>query len=429
MVSGCLVSTGSAQLIEQPWRVGGTTMDGNSILNSKASLKTDPELESILEKAERFRKEKQYNISSKLWQSVLERSGDALFSEDDQIFYSLSQQVEQIIAGLPPEEGLSVYRITADAGAKEILAGADGPFDVRALQQVVRKYFVSSLGDDAALTLSSIYMDDYDFVGAIRMLRKIVDQFPDPSISMVEVYGRLAICQSLMGEKREAEKSLAMAKSLPTDSQSVKLDDIQSLIDSNRRVDGSNASNQSGYAAALANRNRTGVMPSLPTGILENDLTAIWQYFYEPDSRRWPDVKRVKPIMGPDTAELAEATVRQKESSMIDKWRKRGWRPSGTLLFDQGRVYFKTVFDLTVWSSDADSDKVIWRPLWRNKYKMDDYNSALMEVRRTFNRRGHLKTDNNGHDLPYEIQLFADRISSQMSIPGRNSLHHRRQQV
>ena len=416
-----LAAPAMGQLVEQRFNVVqplgrfGNQLSQQSILESKASLKTDPELESILEKAERFRKEKQYSISSKLWQSVLERSGDALYSENDEVFYSLSQQVEQIIAALPLNEGLSDYRITADAGAKELLAAADGPFDVRALQQVVRKYFVSSLGDEAALTLSSIYMDDYDFVGAIRMLRKIAERYPDPTVSMVEVYGRLAICQALMGETSEAEASLAKASTLPADAQSVNLQDIRSLIASGTQVDKAN-SRQTGYGAMLANRHRNGVMPALPSGILETDLTAAWQYYYAPEAPRWNDVKRNKPIFGPDTAERAADTVRSKESTMIAKWRKRNWRPTGDLLFDRGKVYFKTSFDLTVWDSNADNDKVIWRPLWRNQFKMDDYTSAMLDLRRTFNRRSQFRNDTDGHDYPYEIQLFADKVSSQMSI-------------
>ena len=296
------------------------------------------------------------------------------------------------------------------------MAAADGPFDVRALQQVVRKYFISSLGDDAALTLSSIYMDDYDFVGSIRMLQKIIDQFPDPSVSMVEVHGRLAICQALMGEKQGAQKSLAKAMSLPADSQSVKLADIQALVQSDSEAPDSNSVSQAGYTSYLANRNRNGLMPSLPSGILNNDLVSIWQYHYSPDSKRWADVKRLKPIFGPDTTTRVAETVQSKEDAMIKKWREKNWRPSGTLLFDSGQVYFKTAFDLTSWSTAADSDQVVWRSRWRNAYRMDDYNLAMMSARRYFNRHKHLRTINDSKDQPHEIQLFSDKVSSQMSI-------------
>ena len=82
------------------------------VTDSGASLKTDPDLEATLEKAERYREEKQFGIAAKLWQSVLESSGDALFSSDGKIYYSLAEQVEKIIASLPVESGLASYRIT-----------------------------------------------------------------------------------------------------------------------------------------------------------------------------------------------------------------------------------------------------------------------------------------------------------------------------
>ena len=325
------------------------------------------------------------------------------------------EQVEQIIADLPVDEGLEGLPHYCRCRCPGILAAANGAHDVRALQQVVRRYFVSSLGDDAALTLSSIYMDDYDFVGAIRMLRKIVEPYPNPSVSMVDVYARLAICQALMGETKQAQDALARARELPADSQSVNLDDIHSLIENDIDVNPRNR-DQSGLVSMLANRNRSGLMPALPSGILENDLTVVWQYHYLLSAKRWTDLQKTQPIFGPDSASRVRKTVTSREKQLIEKWKQRGWRPTGHLLFDQGRVYFKTMFDLTVWDSSADSNDVVWRPLWRNEYKMDDLTSAMMEVRRTFNRRGQLRNTKNGHDSSSEVQLFADRVSSQMSI-------------
>lgn len=158
-----------------------------------ATLKTDPDLEQWLELADRYQKDGNYQAASRFWQAVLERSGDALFSDDDQTYFSLVNRVEDILAGLPPE-GLQAYRVKADASAKEILAAAGSPYDSQALSQVVRQYFLSSLGDEAALTLSTIYIDRYDFVGAYRLLKKIVGHYPDPTVSLQEVYLKMALC-------------------------------------------------------------------------------------------------------------------------------------------------------------------------------------------------------------------------------------------
>ena len=52
---------------------------GDVGVESGATLKTDPRLESILEKADRFREDGNYRFAAQLWQAVLLQSGDALF--------------------------------------------------------------------------------------------------------------------------------------------------------------------------------------------------------------------------------------------------------------------------------------------------------------------------------------------------------------
>jgi hypothetical protein len=77
--------------------------DTPETVDSNAVLKTDPDLEAILERAERHRADGNYRVATHFWQTVLDRSGDALFSSDDTIYYSLVQQVEKTLAELPPE--------------------------------------------------------------------------------------------------------------------------------------------------------------------------------------------------------------------------------------------------------------------------------------------------------------------------------------
>ncbi len=375
---------------------------------SGALLKTDPELEAILEKAERFRQEDQLAIACKLWQTVLERSGDALYSSDDQLYFSLSQRVEDILAGLAVDDGLATYRITADAGARELLSQASGPFDERTLKQIVRRFFMSSWGDDAALTLSSIYLDRHDFVGAYRMLRKIVEHYPDPDVSLVDVQTRMALCLHMMGEPENAAAAIEQARSLAGDSVNSTVLAVAARIDDGS-VNQYEQTVRQGYRLVLANRLRNGLMPSPPDSLMQGELQAVWQYYFPPDTRRWPDVKRIQPLVGTDLAEVA-ATVTSREKKAIDNWRSQMWRPAGDLLFDRGQVYFKTAVDLTVWSQDANSDRVLWRPLWRNEYEPDDFTSANDRFRRAM-RRSRIRTTPR-----YEVQLFKDRIASQMSI-------------
>ncbi len=74
-----------------------------------APLKTDPELERLLERAEKFAEDGRYDLASILWQKVLEESSDTLMTRDGRKYTSLAEEVERTIAKLP-ETGLRVYR-------------------------------------------------------------------------------------------------------------------------------------------------------------------------------------------------------------------------------------------------------------------------------------------------------------------------------
>ena len=62
-----------------------------------ATLKTDPDLEATMEKAERYMGDGNYQTASTLWQAVLHKSGDALYSDDDETYRSMVQRVEKLV--------------------------------------------------------------------------------------------------------------------------------------------------------------------------------------------------------------------------------------------------------------------------------------------------------------------------------------------
>ena len=54
-----------------------------------ASLKTDPDLEAWMDKADRYMRDGNYRWASTLWQAVLDQSGDALYSDDEKTYHSI----------------------------------------------------------------------------------------------------------------------------------------------------------------------------------------------------------------------------------------------------------------------------------------------------------------------------------------------------
>src|SRR5690606_23796880 len=123
-----------------------------------------------------------YDLAMVLWQKVLDDSTDTVMTRDawaDQSlshkyrkYKSVATEVERTLAALP-EAPLKLYRIKADGEAQAILAAAAPDKRETALAEIVRRYFLSSLGDDAALELAALQLDRLDFIGASRLLAKV----------------------------------------------------------------------------------------------------------------------------------------------------------------------------------------------------------------------------------------------------------------
>ena len=390
-----------------------------------ASLKTDPELESILETAERYREDENYRLATKLWQAVLQRSGDTLYSSDGKEYRSLVRQVEMLLAALPPE-GLKVYRIDADANARQLLADASPESETNALSQIVRLHFLSSEGDDAALRLAAIYMDRYDFIGARRLLEKIIDVYPDPSVSLYQVRVRLALCASFLDEEEQAKKYISDAKGMESGFDE-KLRLVESSIGKLKLED--LQLDQTNWTMTHGNVQRFGVMPALPKEYLDapNGLGAKWQYYFEPRDHyvNFADT-RGRVLVGPK-ARRNQGTFGPTEEKQLKLWRDRSWRPAGHLVLDGERVYFKTGADLVVWDL-KDIERVVqnpseaiepaWRSLWRNCFSPDAATLLWRGVRLNFSSYGRRNGIDFGDDpqTDSEIQVFADQIYQRMSI-------------
>jgi len=213
---------------EETEAVSDEALQGEDKYAGGAPLKTDPDLMDRLKKADQFRKDGNYRVAAKLWQSVLGESGDILFSEDKETYYALTEKVESILAELP-ESGLSSYRIAADAAAREILAQSKSEYDLDVLSRVVKSYFMSSFGDDAAYKLGCIYLDQYDFVGAARLLQKVAEQYPDPSVPLDDVWLRIAIAYAYVGDRESAISAIDNATKAGADPESRLFQSISEL--------------------------------------------------------------------------------------------------------------------------------------------------------------------------------------------------------
>lgn len=401
-------------------------------LESGAILKTDPELEGTLEKAERFRADGNYRVACQLWQIVLQQSGDTLYSSDKENYFSLVEQVETILASLPPE-GLEAYRVLADAEAKEIMAQATSKTDELALSKVVRQFFISSLGDEAAFDLGCIYLDRFEFIGARRMFEKIVRQYPDPSISLDQVYSRIALCQSFLGDVESAEQTLLLADEFKPNTEAADLV-RRSLGELTPREN--NSSLDADWVMPMGDSQRYGTTNGVPKSMMSGDLKAVWQYYYDPrDKYNNASDTKGKMLSGAKASGEDVAVTRTSlEQRMIKGWRSKVWRPAGQLLLQGNRIYFKTGSDLSVWNRSAINelatvdathtivdDVIQWRSLWSSAFQVDDATKMRQIIKKSygaFNRRGGRSqtVSISEPSTASEIQSFGDGIYQQMSI-------------
>ena len=399
-----------------------------------ATLKTDPDLELILEKAERFASDENWTVATKLWQAVLDRSGDAMWSEDGILYYSLAEQVERKLASLPPE-ALQAYRVRADADARAILAAAGDGQQSQALGRVVGSYFVSSIGDDAAFESGCLKLDRYDFVGALRLFEKLVHRYPDSDIPKDQVHLRIALCHAFLGNSSAADEAITAAeKSLAggATAAGVVPDQLRGSMDQ-LTVESVSAMTDKAIRMRLAGPQRHGVMPELPGDSMNRDLAAVWQFYVEPKKRYGLATANGRTLIGRNShGDYAQGTRNDGEKELIESWRKKDWRPAGHVLFADDRIYFKAAADVAVWDRKSISeisfgatektkpiDWVAWRSVWRNAFKTDAATEALLLMRRNGgyqrNRRQGAQKSRDPQEAT-EIQFFGDQIYQQMSI-------------
>ncbi len=382
--------------------------------NDKAILKTDADLEALLVKAQRYLEEGNFRIATRIWQEVIGRCGDTLYSTDGEIYYSVGRQVEKLIAQLPPD-GLRTYRISADAGAAELLA-ALGPTDrTAALNRVVNEYFLSSGGDDAAFELSGQALDSFDFVGASRLLQRIVDDYPDPTVPLDQVWMRVAVCQAFVGNQDAAAIALKQAREMEGGATRQSIEHVANEIAAVAASESVSAARSDQFVSMrLGNAHRTGVMPSLPESVMQSDLKPVFEYRIEP-KKSFSEVVHAQGLgqaaIGASIDKLPQSEL---ERTLYNRWIEKGLAPTGFLLFDEQHVFYKSIADVTVWKRNEPTAEVIWRPAWLNQFIMDDGTRMRINLQNAYGGRRGGKRDEPGDDP--EIFFFNDHIAQSMSL-------------
>jgi outer membrane protein assembly factor BamB len=397
-----------------------------------AALKTDPEQQRLLKRAEQCVEDGRMDLAAVLWQRVLDEAGDTLMvskvleypgSERKFIMYSsLAEHVERTLSKLPPL-ALATYRISADGEAQAILAAAPPDREEEALSQVVRRFFLSTHGDDAAYRLACLALDRHDFVGASRLLTRILENHPDPSIPKAELWLRLAVASSRMNDRQTAQQSLtALTSATGPRPPSEIIDLITQDVQTAAQATSVATAAAKDWHMLLGNPQRSGHMVSLPGAATSRTLSELWVQEYplaltgqnNPNMGWGGMMPGVVVFSGRMRNQPNEPTPVSREE-FISKWRENAWRPASQLLFDGGKVFIKAPDHLVAFSTTAHDNRPIWKSVWENQYELDGMSQMMAMMAMNYGMNMQMTAGGKPRS-PAEVMLFGDRVHQAMSI-------------
>jgi len=266
-----------------------------------------------------------------------------------QLYRSVTFEVERMLRELPPA-GLRMYRLSADGRAKGLIAVAEGDQREARLDEVVRRFFMSSEGDNAAFQLACLRLENRDYVSASRLLRKVLEEHPDPSIAREDLLVRLAFAEARLGDGKRAQDTLKELDKLERRALS---DRSLALVRREMAHVGDAASGDTlaGWPMPHGNPSRTGTMTGLKLSSEGSQLWPVWREPYrfhtglsesgggEPSNTGGGQT--IQAVRNGRVVRIPvgnDKTVRSLQE-LADRWRESNWVPAGGALVDGDRLY------------------------------------------------------------------------------------------
>ncbi len=371
-----------------------------------ALVPTSPQLEDLLRRAELFAQDGGFRNATLLWSKILSEGGSSLVTMDGETYLSLAAVVEQRIAELPAD-GLAAYRITADGEARALLAQSEERGRQEILHEVTDRYFLSSLGDQAAYEFAAIALDNLELVTATRLLEKIVEVHPDPDVDLGQVFLRLAVCYAGLGQNTKSKQAFETALRATPPLPPTLLEQVSRLMTADETFNKMSTSvTDAFWAMPYGNSRRDGVMPALPADFLKSDLTVVGKTDLDLTMES-------NQIVNPYSSRSRSVTKFKKPTheALLQQWEKYETLAANALLTPDG-IVVKSARAPALWKTQpANSLVKQWESLWFNNYRMDDYT-----VSRMLNATMYGGLQGSTSYTPLELFLFKDRPHHSMAI-------------
>ena len=361
-------------------------------VSSVSMLESNADADALLMRARSYMQDQQYREALLLLQAATDRYGQYLAEDEDGVFLPTRRLVEKTLArwakGNPTV--LEQYRLAADPEARGLLGGpVEQCIDIKSLDAVVRRFFLSSVGDDAAFRLACLSLDQGDYTQAAVLLRKIVGEYPSPTVDAQQLHIRLAMAHARLGSTVGFKRSLAALADMhaPTDL----LEHLQGEL---ARIEATSpAAGQ--WQMDWGNPQRNGVMSSL--GDIsqtrhQRQWVGLWQFRDPSIIRNLQSGTRQSPV---SRAELTQ------------RWSENGWRPTAQAVFDGDIMYTKLGDSLV--AVDTHLGDFLWRA---------DSQAPPQQAQQIVYGRSvvYYRPQNNWPATQVEAALFGDRTDRTIAL-------------
>jgi len=153
---------------------------------------------------DRFSRRGAWERATKAIQAIPDAQAARFVDGQDGFMITVARKRRSVLAGLSPE-GQAAYRLFHDDEAKKLLDGAEGPGEQAALEQVYSRYFLTSVGDDAADRLGDLYFERGDFDRAADCWLALLRERPDTDLAPALIAVKAAFALARAGRRPELE--------------------------------------------------------------------------------------------------------------------------------------------------------------------------------------------------------------------------------
>jgi outer membrane protein assembly factor BamB len=185
----------------------------NGAVDRGFSIVYDDRLSESLAKFDGFVQAKTWERAFLILSDIPEDKWSSMLPDRNGFIRPASQRVRQTILDLPAA-GREAYRVYFDAKARrlfESLRTATKEDDVKIARTIYDRYFITSVGDDAADRLAEDYFEHGQFVEAAACWKSIFEFHPDTNLSEPKILLKRAVAlyrAGLDGEFRIARQQL-----------------------------------------------------------------------------------------------------------------------------------------------------------------------------------------------------------------------------